>query len=532
MKTKLIVLAVCCFCSVQLSLAQSNDNIYRRNSLCTYFISDIDLLVSQDGVVDEIRRYLDNYVVSDKFDDHTIGSRYVSVKNVSFSDADRAMVDEKFAKSLNKEEKKESKFSKFLNAMLPTVPEDESQKAKQLEADMANFLSQHSEIFSARTAEEYEENTMIESAKIYRYLVNAKFANQLVAKWFNAKNEKIDGSHYDMSVIQERGLYNASELDVMKAAETTRKWAILQDAGMELIPHTFVSFTHFEIIDGRKYQERSHASEAGELANKISGKLFNRSDKEMEESNRRIEAETAGYYITSTTYLYQLVWTDDLLEKFINEYWEADLSKLENSDDFTLKYLGYERNTVKTIENVKGKGFFRGLRTTLKEGISDSFEKVYMGASETEVDAKRLATHEKTRKEKTLKMTEQSLIRSIDATYMALQKAHEEFKVKAPLIDVEEDAITAYIGLKEGVTANSEFEVLERTYNEKKGVFGYKKAGKLKVDKKRIWDNRYTLIDEGTNIVREGNKAVIIDRTYFKGSTGGIAPGMLIRQIK
>lgn len=129
-------------------------------------------------------------------------------------------------------------------------------------------------------------------------------------------------------------------------------------------------------------------------------------------------------------------------------------------------------------------------------------------------------------------MTEQSLIRSIDATYLALQKAYEEFKVKAPLINVEKDSITAFIGLKEGITGKSEFEVLERRYNKKKEIYEYKKVGKLKVDKKRIWDNRYTLIDAGTNVVGRGKKAKIIDRTFLKGSTRGIAPGMLLRQIK
>ena len=132
----------------------------------------------------------------------------------------------------------------------------------------------------------------------------------------------------------------------------------------------------------------------------------------------------------------------------------------------------------------------------------------------------------------TLQMTEQSLIRSIDATYLALQKDHEEFKVKAPLIDVEKNNITAFIGLKEGVTAKTEFEVLERTYNKKKEIYEYKKVGKLKVDKKRIWDNRYTLIDEGSNIVGKGKNATTIDRTYLTGSASKIAPGMLLRQIK
>lgn len=206
-----------------------------------------------------------------------------------------------------------------------------------------------------------------------------------------------------------------------------------------------------------------------------------------------------------------------------------------NSEDFHLKYLGYERNTKKTTENVMGKGLFKQLGTALKEGVASSIAQNFGGYSAEEAEAAILASHESARQEKTLAMTEQALVRSIDQTYADLQKSHEEFRVKAPLIDVSKDGITAFIGLKEGITKKSEFEVLERVYNKKKGIFEYKKAGKLEVDGKRIWDNRYTLdelADEKMNVVGKGKKAVKIDRTYFGGSTGGLAPGMLLRQVK
>ncbi len=526
------VLITICYSTPASAKKKIQSDIYRRNSLCTYFISDVNLMVSEQGVDKEIKKFLDNYVISDKYDDHTIGSRYVSVNNISFSDEDRDMVDPKFAK---KRSKKPSKFGAILQGLAEQNPDYEKKKAEQdaqwKDMDIRSFASSHPEIFSATTQEEYEENTQKTAAKIYRYLSDNKFANQLIAKWFNAKNNKTEGSHYDLSLIQERGLYNASELDVMRASESTRKWAILKDAGMELIPHTFVSFTQFEIIDGRKYQERQNSSQAGKDASKMVGKMFGKSQDYMDNLNRDTEAETAGYYITSTTYLFQLEWTNESLEKFINEYWEADLSKLMNSDEFSLKYLGYKRNTVNTTESVMGKGT-KLLGNFFKEAVSGALAKTLGGQSDAQVDAARRSSHEATRQAQTLQMTEQSLIRSIDATYLALQKAHEEFKVKAPLIDVEKNSITAFIGLKEGVTAKTEFEVLERTYNKKKEIYEYKKVGKLKVDKKRIWDNRYTLIDVGSNVVGKGKNATTIDRTYLTGSASNLAPGMLLRQIK
>lgn len=94
------------------------------------------------------------------------------------------------------------------------------------------------------------------------------------------------------------------------------------------------------------------------------------------------------------------------------------------------------------------------------------------------------------------------------------------------------------MGTKEGITPKSKFEVLQLKYNETKDVFRYVRVGKLSVEKKKIWDNRYSSgyddrIDE--RIIEEkdtykGDK--MLDRTYLKGASSSIAPGMIVRQIK
>ncbi|MCF0218445.1 MAG: hypothetical protein HUK14_01565 [Muribaculaceae bacterium] len=508
-------------------------DIYRRNSLCTYFVPDFKLLVSENGVADEIRAFLNKYEISDKFDDHTIGDRYVSIKGISATEEDLQMVDP----SRNKK-KKASFLDKGLSAVNNLFGNNKAyqetmaqHKAEFSAVEKSEFASEHPEIFSASTEDEFVDNAQKTAARINRYLSDEKLANKLIAKWFNAKESKSDGSHYDLSLIQDRGLYNASELDMLRASEATRKWAILKDAGMELIPHTFVTFTDFEVIDGKNYKERQHNSNAGKQSSKIVGSLFGKSQTEMEQSHKDDESVSAGYVITATTYLFQLEWTEKELEKFINEYWEADISKLLNSNEFTLKYLDCEYTTIKTMEDVRGKGG-KWFKNVFKDAVNHAVSTNLGHKSQEQADAEIRANHESERQNKTLLMTEQALIRSIDATYADLMNDFEDFKVKAPLIDVEKDKITAFIGLKEGITEKSKFEVLERTYDEKKGVFGYKKVGKLSVDKKRIWDNRYTLIDEGANVVGKGNKAETIDRTYLTGSYKDMAPGMLIRQIK
>lgn len=528
---KFILFALVMMCCSMSGSAQKKiqNDIYRRNSLCTYFIPDFKLLVSERGVDEEIRKFLDKYEVSDKYDDHTIGNRYVSINNISVSDEDIKMVDPSRNKKQSKAGTVLEKGLSFVNSMFANNKVYQERKAQHeaefAEADIKEWASSHPEIFSAKTEDEFIDNAQKTAAKIHRYLKDSKFANKLIAKWFNAKEKKIDGSHYDLSLVQERGLYNATELDVLRASETARKWAVLQDAGMELLSNTYVSFTEFEIIDGKNYKQRLHNSNSGKQASKITGALFGKSQSEMEEIHLDEEAETAGYYITSTTYLFKLEWTEKELEKFISEYWESDLSKLMNSNDFTLTYLDCEYTTVKNIEDVRGKGK-NMLKSMFKDAVKSSLAINLGGKTEEQVRDERREEYEADRQDQTLLMTEQSLIRSIDATYVDLTNDFEDFKVKAPLIDVEKNKITAFIGMKEGVNEKTQFEVLERTYNEKKGVYGYKRVGKLGVDKKRIWDNRYTLVDN------EAKGKELIDRTYLTGNINGLAPGMLLRQIK
>jgi hypothetical protein len=53
--------------------------------------------------------------------------------------------------------------------------------------------------------------------KLDKYIKDNKLANKMVGTWFNKSNGK-----FDMSVIQERGFYNASELEAGIAQGQTR----------------------------------------------------------------------------------------------------------------------------------------------------------------------------------------------------------------------------------------------------------------------------------------------------------------------
>ena len=69
------------------------------------------------------------------------------------------------------------------------------------------------------------------------FLNSNHVASHLVARWFN--RNPLTGE-CNMSLVQQRGLYNASEFDRIMAAQSTRGNALLADAGEELLANTFV----------------------------------------------------------------------------------------------------------------------------------------------------------------------------------------------------------------------------------------------------------------------------------------------------
>ncbi len=113
--------------------------------------------------------------------------------------------------------------------------------------------------------------------------------------------------------------------------------------------------------------------------------------------------------------------------------------------------------------------------------------------------------------------------RAIDESLVALQTTYDEFKIKTPIFSVS-PAITAKIGMKEGVTAQKRYEVLEQ-YQDEQGRTHYRRVGVVRPVAGRIWDNRYMATEE---------KAVgsTLEATTFRKISGGdFYPGLLIREI-
>lgn len=256
---------------------------------------------------------------------------------------------------------------------------------------------------------------------------------------------------------------------------------------MELIPNTYVTFTVFEFYSLSKILEdarNKHNQETG-----IKGLL--QTAKQIKGLTNSF-AGKSGYNVIARTYLFKLDWDEEDENVFINEYWNAAVEKLLYSNRFHLKYMGFQKSSV-----------------------------WYSAKSEDTFDVRA-----------NVPLVSQATNRAIDECLAKLMEDFEDFRVKSPLIDVDGNNISAFVGAKEGITKNSSFEVLEKEYDPDKNRFRYHKVGTLKVDKNKIWDNRFTIEGVETNGEEDVATNPNVDRTYFLGKSDKLAPGMLIRQTK
>ena len=313
------------------------------------------------------------------------------------------------------------------------------------------------------------------------FLQNQYIASRLVAKWFHRK--KATGV-CDMELVKERGYNNASEADKRLAAMSVRKDAVLQDAGEELIGSTFV------LINDIRYIDRSSGSSVvGGLisaAIKTGNALHGNNTMNQKDLGDMI-ASYKGFNVKIKTYLYRLVWDEEISSSFYsNVYTEKpDDAKKENFEnmrgDFSLVYLGMQESSGKDIS--------------------------FMGINESEPQV----------------MVLKACRRALDENVANLQKNFEVFKIKTPLNSI--DPIKCEIGLKEGITEKSRFEVLEAIMDDN-GHVDYKRVGVIRPVKDKIWDNRFMAVEECAE------NATLGFTTFEKVSGSDFYPGMLVREMK
>lgn len=339
--------------------------------------------------------------------------------------------------------------------------------------------------------------TTQELNKNAQYIENLLNQNQmgkyLVAKWFDYQEDATGNGTFDVNLVAERGQYNATDIDVAVALQTAKGIATLSDAGEELIGQTFI------LVNDITYITAEQEAQSAKIAFAVIGSLFDafaggNSGAKMADAVGQIADSFTGFKVKTHSYLYQLVWNDSVANTFYRDYYTAtpDSAKTAafkaDTTLFRLRYVAHEYEFDK--------------KSTLK------------------------GEYERTELVKTI------CARSMDKNIVALAKQYEPFKVKTPVYQVltsdkgKIEGYAAKIGLKEGITESSKFQVVQRMLDPGTGKTTYKYVATVKPQKGAIWDNRYNAVKE------QGDGANLPYTTFKKVSGGEILPGMLLIEGK
>lgn len=309
---------------------------------------------------------------------------------------------------------------------------------------------------------------------IDKLLFDNAIGRRLVAKWFNRDKNGTFNPNY----IIQKGYYNVTAYDIQTALLSYKtQEGVIFNAGEELIGNTYILVNDIRYGDKRKDKEKRMSAVAalsivplvGALAVPIGGVMTN---------------DYSGFNVTVTSYLYRLDWNENIANGFYGNFYTEmpDLNKKElfNKEKglFTLTYVG-NYTVHSSNSNLKG-------------------------VNDREQQIRKVCT------------------RAIDKAIAQLQKEHPEFRVRTPLLS--SSPITAHIGVREDITPDSRFEVLEVSENNQ-GVPSYKRVAIIKPKKGRIWDNRYMA-------EFEEHKNGMLNATEFELVSGNISQtACLIREI-
>ena len=432
---KQTILTLLCACAVIAAQAQEQLS-YRRNSLASVLVYH-----PEDEFGPEIYKAFDSLPIPDKYDDHTItGARVIDNKDIS------------------------------------GVQRNQNGYYK---ATYGHAL----------TAAEIQKNAL----HTERLLNDAGIAKKMVAKWFGFSGETVEDATFNTELIQSRGQYNANDIDIALALQTTRGLVALSDAGEELLHNTFV------LVNDITYVTAEQEAAAAKLALGVIGGIFDgltggSSGREMAKTAGAIADSFTGFNVKTHSYLYQLDWNDSVAAVFYQFHYtdKPDPAKvqafLNDNSTYRLKYVAHEY----------------------------------------EFDKKSVLKGQYTRTE----LVRTICARSMDKNIVALAKQYEDFKVKTPVYSVltnERGKIEGYaakIGMKEGINENSKFQVVQRIQDPNTGKTTYKYIATVKPKKGLVWDNRYNAVLE------KADGATLPYTTFVKTAGGEILPGMLLIEGK
>ena len=221
-KIKVLCIILVLVNTINAQLIDNSLDNYRRSSIYVSFLKTGTNISKEEA--DIIFNTANDFKISDKYNEHKVGKNIINILPASNGiDYSKAYVEGsiEFPKKYKKYDKSKPVISYGPFALNGPA----------------------SEVIDHAINGKYYD-VLSTAAKINHTLKENKIPQLMIYKWFNGKDEPINGSYYDVELIKERGAYNASELDVLQANESVRGLSIIQDAGLELIPNTYFFEVH------------------------------------------------------------------------------------------------------------------------------------------------------------------------------------------------------------------------------------------------------------------------------------------------
>lgn len=285
-------------------------------------------------------------------------------------------------------------------------------------------------------------STSSNSESIKQALIQNKVANQILAKWF-ARSES---GEFDMSVVHDRGLYNATDDEVRKASSSKVGIARLKDAGEMLLNHSYIvvmEFNNIQTMEQIYLKRDALAKGVGEL---------------MGQKNDGVKPRKNGWMGDVKAYLYKLDFDAETIGMFYNDLWIYE----DDSDEVkAAKKAKFDETTfpIKFVMQANGKG--DGSQYNPGELLAPP--------------------RQKTRDE----LFQQMVNTGLEACVFDFERSLSDFQVKTPLYSTH--PLKAKIGKKEGVKVDHRYFVMEFEQNRKGETEGVRKGV---IRAKKVVDNR------------------------------------------
>lgn len=309
------------------------------------------------------------------------------------------------------------------------------------------------------------------NSAINKSLITQGIPNDILSKWFLRK----ESGEFDMSVIHQRGMYNATDDEVVKASASKIGLAKLKDAGESLINNSYVMVLEFSNIQDvqKKYDKQDAAAKIYAESNKTEFKPVKR--------------RTNGWEGEVKAYLYKMNFNDSVMNVFYNDIWiyEDDSPEVKAA-----KKAKFNQTRFPLVSIIEVYGTADGSQYNQGEILAPPVQ-----LTRDQLFQKMINT-------------------GISNVVFEIERKREEFRVKSPLYGTS--PLKAKIGKKEGLYTEQRFFVLEFEQN-RKGETVAKRKGVVRT--KKVVDNMAVATGQSDKF-----------STFYQVAGSGLMEGMLMQQ--